>query len=277
MTPSPAASASAGTDAHVSASPRADAPASVLGRLLDGGRPLLSVGIMTADLLRLGEEMAALATTGVAIVHVDVMDGVYCPQITVGPPIVKALRTPLLKDVHLMVDDPLSKIDGFVAAGADMITFHLEGARQPHRVLQALGDAANVNDPGRGIVRGVGINPSTPVEALEPLLDELDYVLVLAINPGWSGQAFLAATERRLRRVRDMIAASGRPILLGVDGGVTQANIEHVARTGADIIVSGSAIFNGGDVAANVELMQQALRPSIARGSRAAEGITPRG
>jgi ribulose-phosphate 3-epimerase len=126
-----------------------------------------------------------------------------------------------------------------------MITFHLEGAHQPHRVLQALGKATNANDPDRGVVRGVGINPSTPLSAVEPLLDELDYLLVLAINPGWGGQAFLRSTEGRLAQARQMIEASGRPILLGVDGGVTRDNIDHVATLGADVIVSGSAIFDG--------------------------------
>jgi ribulose-phosphate 3-epimerase len=187
------------------------------------------------------------------------MDGVFCPQITVGSSIVKALPTTQLKDVHLMISDPLSKVDGFVAAGADMLTFHLEGAPQPHRVLQALATATNANEPGRGIIRGVGINPSTPVDAIEPLLDDLEYVLVLAINPGWAGQAFIESTDRRLARARELIAASGRQILLGVDGGVTQENIRRIAALGADIIVTGSAIFNGGDVRANASLMLQAL------------------
>ena len=235
-----------------------------LERLLRGG-PRLSVGMLTADLLELGRDMGTLAATGAELVHIDVMDGVFCPQITVGPPIVKAIRTPLLKDVHLMIDDPLTKLDAFVQAGADMITFHLEGARQPHRVLQALGAAGNVNDPGRGLIRGVGLNPSTPVDAVEPLLDELEYVLIVAINPGWGGQSFLPGTERRLERARRLIEASGRRILLGVDGGVTRANIDRVAAMGADIIVSGSAIFDGGDVAANAAAMLGAARTASDR------------
>jgi ribulose-phosphate 3-epimerase len=226
--------------------------------LLEGG-PRLSVGILTADLLDLGGELGRLLATGAELVHIDVMDGVFCPQITVGPPVVKAIRTPLLKDVHLMIEDPLSKVDTFVQAGADMITFHLEGARQPHRVLQALGEAINVNDPARGLIRGVGLNPSTPVEAIEPLLDELEYILVVAIDPGWSGQSFQASTAGRLERARRLIEASGRPILLGVDGGVTRANIGHVAGLGADIIVSGSAIFDGSDVMANAAHMLDAV------------------
>jgi ribulose-phosphate 3-epimerase len=229
-----------------------------IARLADGRRRL-SVGMLTADLLDLGRDMTALVDSGIEIVHVDVMDGVFCPQITFGPSIVKALPSTLLKDAHLMIDDPLSKVEAFVAAGADLITFHLEGTTQPHRVLQMLATATNANEPARGIIRGVGVNPSTPIDAIEPLLDELEYVLVLAINPGWGGQAFIDATARRLARARELIASSGRQILLGVDGGVTQANIRRVAAMGADIIVSGSAIFNGGDVRANTSLMLEAL------------------
>ncbi len=229
-----------------------------LGRLVAGG-PRLSVGMLTADLLALGREMEVLAGSGVELVHVDVMDGVFCPQITLGPPIVRAIRTPLLKDVHLMIDDPLGKVEAFVQAGADMITFHLEGAPHPHRVLQALGSAVNANDPGRGVIRGVGLTPGTPVGAVESLLDELEYLLILAVNPGWGGQSFLAATERRLDQARRLIESSGRPIILGVDGGVTRANIRRVAAMGAEIIVSGSAIFDGGDAAANAAAMLDAM------------------
>jgi ribulose-phosphate 3-epimerase len=240
---------------------------SVVQQLLESG-PRLSVGILTADLLHLGDELRLLEATDVELVHVDVMDGIFCPLLTVGPPVVKALRTPMLRDVHLMVEDPLSKVDQFVAAGADMITFHVEGAAQPLRVLQVLGGATNANDPRRGIVRGVGVNPSTPLEAVLPLIDELDYLLILAINPGWGGQAFLPSTEGRLERARRMIEASGRPILLGVDGGVTMDNVAHVATLGADLIVSGSAIFDGtpgtGDrTAAMLGLMRSSTRVAV--------------
>ncbi len=229
-----------------------------LERLLGGG-PRLTVGMITADLANLGAEIEVLEAADVAMVHIDVADGVFCPLFTVGPPVVKAIRTTILKDVHLMIDDPLEKVGAFVAAGADMITFHVESAGQPHRVLQVLRDATNVNDPARGIIRGIGINPSTPVEALEPLLDEVDYVLVLAINPGWGGQGFLASTEHRLARFREMIAASGRPILLGVDGGVTKVNIERVAAMGADVIVTGSAVFDGKAAPENLRFMCDAV------------------
>jgi ribulose-phosphate 3-epimerase len=230
----------------------------LLRTLLDGG-PRLTVGLITADLLNLGREVTLLESGGAELVHIDVMDGVFCPMLTVGPPLIKAVRTPLIKDAHLMVQDPLAKIDAFVAAGADMITFHVEGAPQPHRVLQALGAATNANDPERGIIRGVGVNPSTPLEVLEPLLDELDYVLVLAINPGWGGQPFLPSTARRLERVREMVEASGRDIVIGVDGAVTRSNIRDVVSLGADVIVSGSAIFDGKAVADNLRYMLDAV------------------
>jgi ribulose-phosphate 3-epimerase len=235
-------------------------------RLVSGG-PRLTVGIITADLGHLTDEMGVLASAGVELVHIDVMDGVFCPMFTVGPPVVGAIRSPLLKDVHLMIDDPLSKVDAFVAAGADLITFHVEGARQPHRVLRVLGDAVNANDPERGIVRGVAVDPGTPVDVIEPLLDDAELVLVLAVDPGWGGQAFVTSTERRLERARSLIEASGRRILLGVDGGVTHDNVGRIAAMGVDLIVSGSAIFDGRAAAENATAMLdlvRAARPAFA-------------
>jgi ribulose-phosphate 3-epimerase len=215
--------------------------------------------MITADLLHLGDEIELLEGGGAELVHIDVMDGVFCPMLTVGPPVIKSLRTTLLKDAHVMVVDPLTKIDAFVAAGADMITFQVEGAPQPHRVLQALGKATNANDASRGIVRGVAVNPGTPLDVLDPLLDEVDYILVLAVNPGWGGQPFISTTARRLERVRRMVEDSGRQILVGVDGAVTRDNIAHVVALGADIIVSGSAIFDGKAAADNLRHMLDAV------------------
>jgi len=222
--------------------------------------PRLTVGMVTADLLHLADDLDVLERGGAELVHIDVMDGVFCPMLTVGTPVVKAITGRLIKDVHLMIDDPLSKVDAFVQAGADMLTFHIEGARQPHRVLQVLGRATNANDPARGVIRGIAINPSTPVGSIEPLLDETDYVLVLAVNPGWGGQAYVPSTDARLDQARGLIAASGRRILLGVDGGVTRDNIARVARLGADIVVSGSAIFDGHAAAENLAFMLDQLR-----------------
>ena len=219
------------------------------------GAPRLSVGVLTADLGALNDELAVVAAEGVELVHIDVMDGVFCPLLTMGAPIVAAMRTPMLKDVHLMVDEPLAKVTAFVAAGADMITFHLEGTRQPRRVLTSLAGAINANDTERGVIRGVAITPSTPVAAIEPLLGDLEYVLILAVDPGWGGQSFAPSTVDRVAQARELIVASGRRILLGIDGGVTRTNVADVLALGADIVVTGSAIFDGRAVAANARHM----------------------
>ncbi len=204
---------------------------------------------------------------GVELVHIDVMDGVFCPMLTVGAPVVRAIRSPLLKDVHLMIDDPLPKVDAFVAAGADLITFHVEGARQPHRVLHVLGAAVNVNDPDGG---SSAASPSTRAPrstCSSPCSTTLELVLVLAVDPGWGGQAFIPSTERRLEQARSMIDASGRPVLLGVDGGVTHENVARIAAMGVDLVVSGSAIFDGRAAPANANTMLdlvRAARPAFA-------------
>lgn len=223
--------------------------------------PHLSIGVLTADLGHLADELALLERADARIVHTDVADGVFCPLFTVAAPFLKAQRTTLLKDAHLMIEDPLEKVAAFVEAGADMITFHVEGARQPHRVLQVLGAATNANDPDRGIVRGVGVNPSTPLDVLEPLLGDLEYVLLLAINPGWGGQPFLPGMEQRIERLRELLAAAGREdVLIGIDGAVTKANIARVAALGADIIVTGSAVFDGKAAADNARFMLDQAR-----------------
>lgn len=222
--------------------------------------PTLSVGIITADLLSLGSELSLLERTGVKLVHIDVMDGCFCPMMTVGPPFIKALKTPLLKDVHLMIADPLEKIADYVAAGADIITFHPEGCTHPHRVLQQMRNLTNANDPARGLLRGVALNPGTPLAVLEPLLDEVEVILLLAVNPGWGGQRFIPATRDRIARVKQMIAEAHREVLLTVDGGITRANIAEVARTGADIIVTGSAVFDGKAAEENARSMLEAVK-----------------
>ena len=234
-------------------------PASTLERLASLA-PTISVGILTADLMALGADLARLDGTGVPLLHVDVMDGCFTPMMTVGPPFVRALRTPLLKDVHLMITDPLEKLADYVSAGADVVTVHVESSTHVHRVLQQLGTMKNATDAARGIVRGVALNPGTPLEAIEPLLDDVDLVLLLAVNPGWGGQRFIPATIGRIARARRLLDAVERRILLGVDGAITKENIRSVAGTGVDLVVTGSAVFDGKTPTENARHMLEALR-----------------
>lgn len=219
--------------------------------------PQLSVGVLTANWMSLGADLALLEKERVGLLHFDVMDGCFCPMTTLGAPVVAGLKTSMLKDVHLMVEEPLNKVSSFVAAGADIITVHGERNSNVHRVLQSLGQMTNVNDPGRGILRGLALNPGTPVSSIEPLLDEVEMILVLAINPGWGGQKFISGTFERVRQIRHM---AGEDVLICVDGGVTRDNLGEIARNGADIIVTGSAVFDGKSPAENVRSMMGALR-----------------
>jgi ribulose-phosphate 3-epimerase len=234
-------------------------------RDLVDGAPQLSVGVLAADLLRLGEELEALDGAEVQLAHVDVMDGVFCPQMTVGPPFVEALPDRFVKDVHLMIEEPLDKVHAYVEAGAGILTFHVESARHPHRVLQSLA--------GSGVVRGVAVNPGTPLAAVEPLLDELELILVLGVNPGWAGQPFIPSTERRLVEARALVGE--KEIVVAADGGITTSNVERVASLGVDLIVTGSAVFDGVSPEANASAMLETARMAH-RGIEVA-GVTKEG
>ena len=227
--------------------------------LLRPAAPTVSIGVVTANLLSLGSEIELLERVGAKLAHVDVMDGCFCPMMTVGPPFIKAIKTSLLKDVHLMIQEPLEKLADYVAAGADMITIHPESCSQPHRVLQRLGQLTNVNDAERGIIRGIALNPSTPLEVLDPLMDEIEMISLIAINPGWGGQKYIPATNARIARVQRMIAESGKDIILCADGGITKDNIAAVAATGVDVIVAGSAVFDGKTPEANARFMLETV------------------
>jgi ribulose-phosphate 3-epimerase len=228
--------------------------------------PTVSVGILAADLMRLGSELDMLEHAGVGVIHVDVMDGCFCPQLTVGPLFVKALRTPLFKDVHLMIHEPLDKLAAYAAAGADMITVHLESAVHIHRVLQRLGSLEHATGPGRGIVRGLALNPGTPLEWLTaPLLDEVDVITLLAIDPGWSGQRFAPTTLERLGRLKEMLRVAERDTLVCVDGGVSRENVREIAAAGPDLIAGGSVVFDGEQNEANAAFALGAVQAAKAR------------
>jgi ribulose-phosphate 3-epimerase len=220
--------------------------------------PTISVGILTADLMRLEQEVALLDGTGVGLLHFDVMDGRFCPMMTVGPPFIKGVRTGLLKDVHLMVKDPLGQLDAYLGAGADILTIHVESGRYPHRVLQEL-TLRGIDRP-RGLVRGIALNPGTPLETVPPLLEYTDMVTLLAINPGWGGQKLTDATRRRLEGLRELLAREGSPALVCLDGGVTRTNVGEIGGWGADVVVTGSAVYDGKAVTENARDMLSRLR-----------------
>lgn len=224
--------------------------------------PLVSVGMLTADLMSLGSELRLMEEAGVRLLHVDVMDGCFCPMMTVGPVLIKAMKTSLLKDIHLLIDEPLGKLESYVAAGADMITVHVESCRHIHRVLQTLGEMTNANDPDRGVLRGIALNPGTPLEVINPLINELEMVFLLGVNPGWGGQKFIPSTQRRLERLKQMIGEAKKDILVGIDGGITRSNIADIVRMDVDIIVTGSAVFDGKTPLENARFMISAVNES---------------
>jgi ribulose-phosphate 3-epimerase len=215
--------------------------------------PRLSAGVLTADLLRLGDELAILRGTG-CWAHVDVMDGSFCPQLTAGPGFVAAVAAAGIPvDAHLLVDEPRRLLPEIVAAGPAVVTVHAEATRHLHRTMQELTALATAQPAP--VLRGVAINPGTPIAAVEPVLELTDLVLVLAIDPGWPGQPPAANTRRRVAAVRDLVADLSRAVLVGIDGGVTMANATEIAAWGADVVVSGSAIYDGTDPAGNLDRM----------------------
>jgi ribulose-phosphate 3-epimerase len=207
--------------------------------------PVLSVGLLAADAMAYGAAIADLEAAGAALLHFDVMDGMFCPGFTAGPPLIAAARTTMLKDVHLMVADPLAIIPAVLKAGADIVHVHPEGLLHLHRALVML-DVDAVGRPGRRVLRAVALNPATPVDVVEPILHMIDMVTLLAVDPGWSGGAPDAALGRKVERLRRLAEAAGTDPLIAIDGGITEATIGAAAGFRPDIVVSGSAVFKAG-------------------------------
>ncbi|MEY4589908.1 MAG: hypothetical protein RL497_1984 [Pseudomonadota bacterium] len=202
----------------------------------------LAPSILSADLARLGEDVAQVLKAGGDLVHFDVMDNHYVPNLTFGPMVLKALRqygisAPM--DVHLMVEPVDALIESFCAAGADFISFHPEASRHLDRSLELI--------RSKGVKAGLALNPGTPLSLIEPVLHKLDMLLLMSVNPGFGGQAFIPYVLDKVAAARALIDAKGLSMRLEVDGGVSAANIQALARAGADTFVAGSAIFGGGD------------------------------
>lgn len=200
----------------------------------------ISPSILSADFARLGEEVAAICEAGCDFVHVDVMDGHFVPNLTIGPDVVKAIAPYASKplDVHLMISPVDPYIGDFAAAGAAIITFHPEAGPHPHRTAQAIRAA--------GCKVGLSLNPATPVSVVEPLIDDIDLILVMSVNPGFGGQSFIESQIEKIETLRRMIDQSGREIALEVDGGVNRETAGRVIAAGADMLVAGTATFAGG-------------------------------
>jgi len=216
--------------------------------------PLIAPSILSADFARLGEDVAAVLEAGADLVHFDVMDNHFVPNLTIGPMICEALRKYGIEapiDVHLMVEPVDRIVPDFAAAGANYITFHPEASRHVHRTIGLIHDS----DCKAGLV----LNPATPLNWLDYVLDEIDMVLLMSVNPGFGGQRFISSSLRKLRQARQMIDASGRDIRLEIDGGVKTGNIREIAAAGADTFVAGSAIFGSDDYAQTIAAMKSEI------------------
>ena len=215
---------------------------------------ILAPSILSADFGRLAEEIAAVERGGAGLVHVDVMDGHFVPNITLGPPVVKSIRkaTRLPLDVHLMIEDADRYVDAFADAGASWVSLHVEAVPHLERTVAHLKE--------RGVRPGVALNPATPLSTLEEILPELHHVLVMSVNPGFSGQRFIPSSLEKVRRLRAQIQARGLSTLIEVDGGVDASNIRDLAQAGAEAFVAGNAVYGTGDPEAATRKLIEAAR-----------------
>ncbi|HTN42505.1 MAG TPA: ribulose-phosphate 3-epimerase [Nitrospiria bacterium] len=217
------------------------------------GSKKIAPSILSADFAHLAEEIAKVTEAGADMIHVDVMDGHFVPNFTIGPPIVKAIRkvTRLPLDVHLMMTNPDDFIHDFIKAGSNYITVHVETCPHLHRTIQSIKE--------EGVKAGVTLNPATPLSSVEEILGEVDLLLIMSVNPGFGGQGFIPSALEKLRRARTMIDQRGAKVELEIDGGIKVENVGAIAQAGADILVSGSAIFESKDYKDTIQKMRRAV------------------
>lgn len=213
----------------------------------------IAPSILSADFARLGEEVQAVEKAGADYIHVDVMDGHFVPNITIGPLVVEGVRkvTSLPLDVHLMIENPDQYISEFAKAGSDIITVHVEAVNHLHRSIQLIRDA--------GCKTGVSLNPATSLDTIEYVLEDLDMVLIMSVNPGFGGQKFIPGVLTKIKKLRGMIIERGLDIDIEVDGGVNSKTIGNVSRAGANVFVAGSAIFNKDDYAEAIKVIREGM------------------
>lgn len=213
----------------------------------------IAPSILSADFMRLGDEIRAAEEAGAELVHVDVMDGHFVPNITIGPMFVEGIRkiTKLPIDVHLMISDPDKYAHDFASAGSDYITVHAEATMHLHRSVQCIKE--------EGVKAGVSLNPATPLCSLDYILSDIELVLIMSVNPGFGGQKFIPSALEKIRRLKDTITERNLSVLIEVDGGVKIENAAKITRAGADILVMGSAFFGSGDYSAFIKKLREEL------------------